>query len=123
MIKEYLYQNPGAMLSEVSVELNISLDKIERFLKEGRLELTSEEGSFHLECEMCGKSIRSGRLCDECEQSRFKKMRSVSAELSSKMYGSNKNSSNFSGSSSKEKMFGLRHLNKKYDNKKYDNDY
>ncbi len=67
-IKEYLYKNPGAGLNQVSVELDIGVEKIKRFLKEGRLEIVSADGNMFLECENCGKSIKSGRYCDECER-------------------------------------------------------
>ena len=65
-IKEYLYENPGASMSEVSEVLNVSVEKITRFLKEGRLEIVGEGGNFILACERCGKSIKTGRFCNEC---------------------------------------------------------
>lgn len=67
-IKEYLYQYPGATLSEVSSTLDISVEKIKRFLKEGRLEIVENGGNIILECEKCGKAIRTGRYCKECEK-------------------------------------------------------
>ncbi len=65
-IKEYLYQHPGASLSVVSTELNISVAKIKEFLRDGRLEILGSEGNMFLECESCGKAINSGKFCTEC---------------------------------------------------------
>ncbi len=65
-VKEYLYKNPGASMSEVSTILEISVERIKGYLKEGRLEIINNEGNMVLECETCGKAIRTGRFCDEC---------------------------------------------------------
>jgi len=68
-IKEYLYDNPGASVTQVSKDLDVSIELIKRFLKEGRLEIVGEEGrNLLLECEICGKAINSGRYCKECER-------------------------------------------------------
>lgn len=64
-VKDYLYDNPGASLIEVSEATGVSSDKILRYLKEGKLELSSEQSGI-LKCERCGKPIRAGRFCDVC---------------------------------------------------------
>ena len=68
-IREYLYEHPFAKIFEVSTSLDISVHKIKRYLREGRLEIVEKTNLF-LDCEMCGKPICSGRYCDEC----FKKV-------------------------------------------------
>lgn len=65
-VKDYLYENPGASVMEVSEATQVSPDKVLRYLKEGRLELTSEQDSILLRCERCGKPIRTGRYCEAC---------------------------------------------------------
>lgn len=65
-VKEYLYDNPGALLSQVAMDLDVSVEKIKTFLREGRLEIT-EGSNIILECERCGKAIRTGRYCKECQ--------------------------------------------------------
>ena len=67
-IKEYLYKNPGSPMSLVASELDVSVEKIKRFLKEGRLEIVGDEPNFVLDCESCGKPIKTGRFCSECEK-------------------------------------------------------
>ncbi|ADQ41183.1 Flagellar operon protein YvyF [Caldicellulosiruptor acetigenus I77R1B] len=66
-VKEYLYDHPGATLPEVSNATGVSPEKILRFLKEERLEIVGESNII-LECERCGKAIKTGRLCDECKK-------------------------------------------------------
>lgn len=65
-VKEYLYDNPGASMSQVAMDCEVSVEKIKMFLREGRLEIT-EGSNIILECERCGKSIRTGRFCVECQ--------------------------------------------------------
>ncbi|MBN4062554.1 MAG: MerR family transcriptional regulator [Alkaliphilus sp.] len=64
-VKDYLYDNTGATIREVSDETGVDEKQILRYLKESRIEII-EEGNFVLECERCGKSLRSGRFCDVC---------------------------------------------------------
>ncbi|MGV8145785.1 MAG: TIGR03826 family flagellar region protein [Alkaliphilus sp.] len=64
-VKDYLYDNPGANIKEVSDETGVEEKQILRYLKDSRIEIV-EEGNFVLDCERCTKSIRSGRFCDAC---------------------------------------------------------
>lgn len=102
-VKEYLYQNPGASINQVSVDLDISVEKIRRYLKEGRLEITSEDGNMILECENCGKSIKSGRFCPECERELESGFRSAASQIQGDLD---------SQSDSGLKGMGMRYLNK-----------
>lgn len=67
-VKKYLYENPRATISEVASELDISIEKIRKFLREERLEIVGEGGLTGLECEKCGVSIKTGRFCDDCNK-------------------------------------------------------
>ena len=67
-IKDYLYTNPGTNLTKVASDCEISIEKIKRFLKEGRLEVVGD-ANFVLECEICKKPISTGRLCATCQKS------------------------------------------------------
>lgn len=81
-IKDYLYQNPGSSLSQVSIELDISIERIKRFLKEGRLEIVGNGGNFILECERCGKPIKTGRFCYECSVNLSGRFKNAAKEIS-----------------------------------------
>jgi len=100
-VKEYLYQNPGATMSDVSLALDISVERIKTYLKQGRLEIVGDEANIVLECENCGKSIKTGRFCDECQRAMSKQFGSA-ADLMSKSYEE----------SAANKAVGLRYLNK-----------
>lgn len=64
-VKEYLYDNPGATIVEVSEETGVDEKKILRYLRESRIEIR-EADNMLLDCERCGKPIQSGRFCDKC---------------------------------------------------------
>lgn len=101
-VKAYLWDNPGATLSEVSTVLEISVEKVRGFLKEGRLEIINSEGNMILECEKCGKAIKSGRLCEECTRGLTNDLRSTASQLSSEV----------SHSQGTTKTIAMRYLNK-----------
>lgn len=102
-VKEYLYKNPGATLSEVSTVLEISVERIRSYLKEGRLEIVGDEGNLVLECESCGKAIRTGRFCDECSRELARDMQSTASQMSSGISSPNDAS---------KRSVGMRYLNK-----------
>lgn len=66
-IREYLYENPKATIIQIAEALEIPLEKIMRYLREGRLETANATG-LKLECERCGKSINVGRFCSDCTE-------------------------------------------------------
>lgn len=88
-VKEYLYNNPGSSMSEVSSVLEISVEKITRYLREGRLEIVGGSGNMILHCESCGKSINSGRFCDMCSNDLSKGFKSSADQLSKSANNSN----------------------------------
>jgi len=108
-VKEYLYQNPGASITQVSTELEISIELIKRFLRDGRLEITSDDGNLILECENCGKSIRSGRFCPDCERNLASGFRSAATQMKTEL--------DIKSSAANEKSFAMRYLNKGYEKK------
>ena len=66
-VKKYLKENPASSLIKVSDETGVTVPEIERFLRDGRLEVTSGMGDF-LKCTKCGSPIKTGRYCPECEK-------------------------------------------------------
>jgi len=84
-VKEYLYQYQGASLSEVSTVLDISVERIKGYLKDGRLEIINCEGNMFLECESCGKALRTGRFCDECTKELTHDLRSTAGQMNSSL--------------------------------------
>ncbi len=107
-VKDYLYDNPKASVTQVSVDLDISVEKIRRYLKDGRLEIANDEGNLILECEKCGRSIKTGRFCQDCERTLTSGLRDVASQFRSEIE---------SQRSSRSNAFAMRYLNKNYEKK------
>ena len=86
-VKDFLYDYPKASIFEVSRELDISVQRIKNYLRQGRLEIIGDSANMVLECELCGKSIKSGRFCDECTHALSKDIRSTVDEIKSPIKG------------------------------------
>lgn len=104
-VKDYLYENPGATISHIAGELSISVEKIKRFLREGRLEIAEGDANLFLECEMCGKAIKTGRFCVECERTLAKDLNTAANQITRK-----------ASVQEETKSPGLRYLYKETDN-------
>ena len=65
-VRLYIEEHPGANAAQVEDNTGVSQKIIRRLLKDGRIEVAEGSKSF-LRCEVCGKSIRSGQFCPECE--------------------------------------------------------
>ncbi len=108
-IKKYLYENPGASLTQVSTELEVSVEMIKRFLREGRLEIANDDGNLLLECENCGKAIKTGRYCPECERILASGFKSAADQMKLDLD---------SRGTADRRSLGLRYLNKEYERDK-----
>ena len=100
IVKEYLYDHPKATVFEVSEATEVSVDKIMRFLREERLEISSENVNLILECESCGVPIKTGKYCKECRD-----------ELTNEMqreFGIGRHKRETIKTSGKEKMYVIR---------------
>lgn len=82
-VKDFIYSNPGVTISEVSNTLGISVERIKGYLRDGRLEIVGGESNMFLECERCGKSIKTGRYCDACSNGLAADLQSEAQRLSS----------------------------------------
>lgn len=65
LVKSYLWDHPRATLVQVVDHTGVSEKKIIRYLKEGRIEL-ADGSQIPIYCEICGKMIAQGRICDGC---------------------------------------------------------
>jgi flagellar operon protein (TIGR03826 family) len=74
-VKEYLYDYPGSTVFEVSEATNVEVEKIMRFLKEERLQVSSDNPNMLLECEKCSRPITTGRFCESCKNELHSSMR------------------------------------------------
>lgn len=67
-VKKYVYEHPGCGIREVSDECDVSTQQIKQWLREERLEFSSDSQVL-INCESCGAPIRSGRFCEKCKSS------------------------------------------------------
>lgn len=65
-VRAFLEEHKGANAAEVEAATGVKQKTIRLMLKESRLEVTENSKAF-MNCERCGKIIRSGRLCPKCE--------------------------------------------------------
>lgn len=65
-VREYVYDNPGAGMQQVSEAMDVSIQQIKHWIREERLAF-SDQAQVGLECENCGAMIRTGRFCPECK--------------------------------------------------------
>jgi len=105
-VKDYLYDNPGSSLTQVANALKISTKKLTRYLREGRIEITGDSNML-LECVGCGKSIRTGRYCQDCEAELVKGLSDTGKAMSEKVAGEK------SSDSDDKFTRGMKYLNKK----------
>lgn len=66
-VKDYIYKNPKAGLAEIAENNDVSVSQIERWIREERL-IFSDDSPVTIQCEKCGASIKSGRLCKNCKE-------------------------------------------------------
>ena len=65
-VRLYIEAHRGATAAEVEAAVGVSQRIIRQMLRESRIEVAEGSRSF-LYCEICGKEIRSGKYCPECE--------------------------------------------------------
>lgn len=62
-VDQYMYYNPSANLAEISDATKVAEEEILKWEKEGKLK---EELKPGIRCEVCGRGIKIGRICDKC---------------------------------------------------------
>lgn len=80
-VRLFLEKKPGANAVEVEKETGVPQKSIRQMLKESRLQVAEGSKTF-LRCEACGKDIRSGRLCPECEMKAHRNLEEQQRRLS-----------------------------------------
>lgn len=64
--KNFIRENPGASINQVATECKVSIPQIKKWIREERLSF-AQNSAIGIECESCGKMIRTGRFCNECK--------------------------------------------------------
>lgn len=66
-VKEYVYDNPGVGIQQVSEDMDVPIPQIKQWIREERLAF-AEDSMIGLECEGCGATIKTGRYCKACKE-------------------------------------------------------
>ena len=65
-VKEYVREHPAEGINEVAAANDVSAKQIRRWIREERLAF-SDDSNVGIDCESCGRMIKSGRLCQDCK--------------------------------------------------------
>lgn len=75
-VKKYVQEHARCDIRTVSEECEVDPNQIRQWVREERLEFTDDSG-VGLNCEKCGKMIKTGRFCPECKNSMTNSFNSV----------------------------------------------
>ena len=91
-VRDYIYEHKHSNIDLIAEETEVSKQVILYLLKEGRLIIDSPDGGGggYLFCEVCKKSINTGRLCKDC-------MGKVASTIDKSVSGKKPSSSTASG--------------------------
>lgn len=76
IVKEYIYDNPGVDIQQVSQVNEVSVQQIKKWIRDEKLSF-SEDSQVGLECESCGTMIRTGRFCALCKDKMASTLHSI----------------------------------------------
>ena len=65
-VKQYLEDFPNSSVNQVAEDNEVSVKQIKQWVREERLTF-SEDSMQGIDCENCGKMIRTGRFCSNCK--------------------------------------------------------
>lgn len=65
-VRIYIRKNPKASIAEVGEACSVDIKQIRQWIREERLSFSSES-AIGIECEVCGKTIKTGRYCEACK--------------------------------------------------------
>lgn len=77
-VKKFIQENPRCDIRTVSEECEVDPGQIRQWVREERLEF-ADDSAVGLNCERCGKMIKTGRFCPACKNDMAKNLNSVIA--------------------------------------------
>jgi uncharacterized OB-fold protein len=66
-VRTYIRDNSKATIVEISEACNVDVKEIRLWIRQERLSF-SKDSAVGIECEKCGRSIRTGRFCEQCKK-------------------------------------------------------
>lgn len=70
-VKEFVRDNRRATMYEIAEANEVTIQQINQWIREERLVFT-DDSPIGIDCESCGKSIKTGRFCDMCKNTMTK---------------------------------------------------
>ena len=83
-IRGYIEEHRGANAMEIENAVGVSQRTIRQLLREVRLEVAEGSRTF-LHCELCGKPVRSGKFCPDCETKAHRSLEEKQREMLNKV--------------------------------------
>ncbi|MFC0212912.1 TIGR03826 family flagellar region protein [Paenibacillus chartarius] len=68
---KYLREHRKCTLQELSEATEVSVKQITKFIREGRISIDNNPNMSYA-CELCGASITTGKMCDNCRSGLLK---------------------------------------------------
>jgi len=75
-VRTFIRRNPDASIQQVAEECEVEVRQIRQWIREERLSF-SKDSDIGIDCERCGKSIKTGRLCEECKREQVDELKSI----------------------------------------------
>jgi flagellar operon protein (TIGR03826 family) len=76
---DFLRENKGSTIHEVSDATSVTIRQITKFIREGRISIVNAP-NLSYPCESCGTLIRDNHLCDDCRTRLTKAARTLQSE-------------------------------------------
>ncbi|GIP28711.1 hypothetical protein J23TS9_38410 [Paenibacillus sp. J23TS9] len=83
---QYLREEKGATIQELSEATEVSIKQITRFIREGRISVMNAPNLMY-PCEVCGTLIREGHMCDSCRARLTKELTQAAQDDTNKEQG------------------------------------
>lgn len=65
--RDYIRDNNGASIPDVAEAAGVSTQMVKQWVREERLQF-AKDSPVGIDCETCGKTIRTGRYCPDCRK-------------------------------------------------------
>lgn len=79
LCSNYLRENRGAAITELSDATGVSIRQITKFIREGRISMM-DAPNMSYPCESCGILIQANNLCDNCRKRLLNASKNLFAE-------------------------------------------
>lgn len=76
---QYLRENRGATIQQLSDDTDIPFRQIVRFIREGRISVINMP-NMNYPCESCGAPIREGHICTDCRRKLSKEYQNLTED-------------------------------------------